>query len=149
MNMVRIGGTMVYESDEFYRLCDELGILVWQDFMFANMDYPVGDPQFAARSRPRRASSCALPAPRLHRRLLRRQRGRAAGGDAGAPQAHWCNDFFAQVCPPVRGRSIRAFPISVLARGAARCRSTPAPGLTHYYGVARYRRPLADVKPRA
>ena len=48
MNMLRVGGTMAYESDDFYDLADELGLLVWQDFMFANMDYPGEDPAFVA-----------------------------------------------------------------------------------------------------
>jgi beta-mannosidase len=36
MNMIRHWGGGYYETDEFYSLCDELGIMIWQDFMFGN-----------------------------------------------------------------------------------------------------------------
>jgi len=50
-NMLRIWGGGIYEDPYFYELCDEFGILVWQDFLYACSYYPDDDPDFVTEAR--------------------------------------------------------------------------------------------------
>ena len=44
INLIRVWGGGIYESDDFYELCDELGLLTWQDFLFACAAYAEEEP---------------------------------------------------------------------------------------------------------
>jgi beta-mannosidase len=44
LNLLRVWGGGIYESDDFYRGCDERGLLVWQDFLLACAAYPEEQP---------------------------------------------------------------------------------------------------------
>jgi beta-mannosidase len=147
MNMLRVPGIGAYEDDLFYDLCDELGILVWQDFMFANLDYPDSDSAFMAAAeseareildrlagRPSLAVLCGgsevaqqvammgldptLADGPLYHDLLPRL-VREAGADAPyVPSTPWGGDL------PFRTDH----------------------GVANYYGVGAYRRPLEDAR---
>jgi beta-mannosidase len=146
-NMLRIGGTMIYESEEFYRLCDELGLLVWEDFMFANMDYPFDDTAFFDDAV--REVTHHLKRWQKHPCLAVYCGGSEIEQQAamlGLPAAEWSNQFFSTALPQLCAQlhaDIPYFPSSPCEGALPFHVGT---GISHYYGVGAYRRPLGDVK---
>ncbi|KWO11207.1 beta-mannosidase [Burkholderia cepacia] len=146
-NMIRVGGTMTYEADAFHAWCDRLGLLVWQDFMFANFDYALDDPAFAAN------------VDREARQFLSRHGASPSlavlcGGSEIAQQA-----AMSGLGPKQRFLELTA---DRLAGHAAACRPDvpyvpdspdggvlpfmPRERVSHYYGVGAYLRPLDDAR---
>ncbi|MET0334240.1 MAG: glycoside hydrolase family 2 protein [Rhizobacter sp.] len=147
MNMLRIPGTLVYEDDAFFDACDELGVLVWQDFMFANMDYPEGDADFVA-------SVEAEAAQQLARWQGHASLAVVCGNSEveqqaamwGAPREVWHPSLFHHT---LAERVHAALPGVVYwpssAHGGA-FPHQPCAGTTSYYGVGAYLRPQDDAR---
>lgn len=51
MNMLRVWGGGIFEQEIFYQLCDEWGVVVWQDFLFGCSTYPTFDPAWVENVR--------------------------------------------------------------------------------------------------
>ncbi|HTP40594.1 MAG TPA: hypothetical protein VMI92_13595 [Steroidobacteraceae bacterium] len=144
MNMLRVSGTAVYESDAFRDLCDELGILVWQDFMCANMDYP---PELA----PLLLTEAAQELARWDGRpslavLCGNSEGEQQAAMWGAGREAWRMPLFEETlaqCAASRRPDVPYWPSS--AHGGA-FPHTASEGTTSYYGVGAYLRPLEDAR---
>ncbi len=147
MNMVRVSGTFTYEGKAFFDVCDEIGLLVWQDFMFANFDYPVRDPDFvdSIRTEARQHLDKIGAAPSL---------AVLCGGSEvfqqaammGMPEKAWKNPIFEEILPQVCAEyRPDAIYVQNSPSGGILPFSTNA-GVSHYYGVGAYMRPLADAR---
>ncbi|MDE1994270.1 MAG: glycoside hydrolase family 2 protein, partial [Rhizobiaceae bacterium] len=147
MNMIRIGGTMAYETPDFFRLCDELGLLVWQDFMFANFDYPKNDKAFNAHVEAEVTQF--LSGTRLSPSLAVLCGGSEIHQQAammGLPERFWASPIVEEIIPPL-ARSLRPdVPYIVNSPSGGAMPFSPNAGVTHYYGVGAYMRPLADAR---
>jgi beta-mannosidase len=147
VNMLRIGGTMIYESDRFYRLCDELGIMVWQDFMFANLDYPVDDASFAANIEAEALEQIARLAPHpciavyCGNSEIEQQ-----AAMLGVPETLWRNRWFAERLPALCAEHHPGIPYVPSSPSGGALPFHVRDGVAHYYGVGAYRRSSADVR---
>ena len=145
--MLRVPGIGCYESEEFYELCDRLGILVWQDFMFANLDYPESDEQFMEGVR--REAIQVLDGLQVARA------SRCSAAAARWPSRSRCWDLDPQLANgPLYGELLPSL-VAQAGVDAPYVPSTPwggdlpfrpGAGVANYYGVGAYRRPLSDAR---
>lgn len=147
MNMLRISGIMTHETPDFFDLCDELGILVWQDMMLANFDYDLSDTSVGGEvlrecvaflDRTENAPSLAV----------------VCGGSEilqqaamlSLPETIW-RDIFWDTTFPATVSQHR--PDVIVAPNSPFGGDLPFrtdAGVSHYFGVGAYGRPLEDAR---
>ncbi|MBY0467175.1 MAG: glycoside hydrolase family 2 protein, partial [Burkholderiales bacterium] len=146
-NMLRIAGPFCYEDPAFFGLCADLGLMIWQDLMLANFDYPLRDSAFLSQVD---AEVVALLTPLAANPSL----VVLCGGSEVMQQA-------AMLGVPVKAEAFAFFNehLRVLCNGVcpgvAVVPNSPCggdvpfsvrTGVSHYYGVGAYERPLADAR---
>ena len=147
MNMLRVGGTMVYESDDFLDLCDENGILLWQDFMFANMDYPADDTAFVQSVETEVTQQLArLGGHPCLAILCGNSEVEQQAAMWGATRDKWAPSLFHERLPAIVERTLPGVPYwPSSAHGGAFPHDVSA-GSSSYYGVGAYLRPVQDAR---
>ena len=146
-NLIRVAGTSLYENDLFHSVCDELGLLVWQDMMFANMDYPFADPEFhrlasaEAEAELTRLGRHASTAVICGNSEIEQQVG-MLGLDPTLGRAI----FFAEELPRTAHKCCPGVPYIPSAPYGGDLPFRTNRGVANYFGVGAYLRPLEDVR---
>jgi beta-mannosidase len=147
MNMIRVPGIATYGSEALFDRCDELGLTVWQDFPFANMDYPIDDEAFessvaaeiaqflaASGRHPSLAVLCGSSEVEQQVAML------GLDPDLGLGR------LFTEVIPGlIHEHEVNVPYVSSTPTGGD-LPFQPNTGVAHYFGVGAYRRPLHDAR---
>lgn len=146
MNVVRVTGTAVYEDEHFWRECDRLGLLVWQDAMLATLDYP-SDEAFLG-----------LVEQELRQILSRAQGHPALAVLSGGSETEQQPELLGLAPGTTGGGAVTGVLAAVAAElvpGVPVVTSSPTGGVpvtradvgvSHWFGVGAYRRPLSDTR---
>ncbi|HEY0416188.1 MAG TPA: hypothetical protein VGC78_07355 [Gaiellaceae bacterium] len=147
LNLIRVVGTMTYEDAAFHDACDELGLLVWQDLMFANMDYPFVDDDFRGAVESELAD--------VLRELAGRPSTAVVCGNSEVEQQVAMlgldpklarDPFYVSTVPALLEAAgvDAAYVPSAPSGGTFPFRTSS--GVANYFGVGAYRRPLSDAR---
>ncbi|HYA67695.1 MAG TPA: glycoside hydrolase family 2 protein, partial [Acidimicrobiales bacterium] len=146
MNMVRLPATGVYQDEVFWDTCDELGLLVWQDCMFAFVD-PPNDPEFLAGVGEELEAVLTGLAGRPSLAVL-------CGGQEVAEQAamlgttrdKWTFPLLEEVIPEIARRLLPGTPYVTDNPFGGGLPFQMDAGVSHFFGVGGYLRPVEDAR---
>lgn len=148
LNMVRVVGTMVYEQTEFWSLCAELGIMVWQDIMFATVD-PPEDAEFVDAVVSEVTALTALVGGNPALAVI-------SGGSEtqqqptmlGVPESGQRMTLLQNVLPDLVDTELpgTSYVTSSPSSTTGELHTHVGDGIAHYFGVGGYLRPLDNVR---
>jgi beta-mannosidase len=146
MNMLRIGGYTSYEDQRFWEICDELGILVWQDCMLAGFD-PPEEPEFVEsvraevaqelgklQGRPALALVCG--ASEMHQQAAM----------FGVAREGYRSPLIEETIPALVDEVVPGTPYVASSPTGGDLPFEPGVGVAHYFGVGAYLRPVSDAR---
>ena len=146
MNMIRIGGTMVYEDDALYDALDAQGVLLWQDFMFANMDYPDDDAFTASVATEVDQQLARLQARPSFAIACGNSEGEQQAAMSGAGRERWAPALFHARIPAQLAARCPGVPYTPSSTHGGAFPHQPSAGPSSYYGVGAYLRSLDDAR---
>jgi beta-mannosidase len=146
-NLIRVAGTTFYQDAAFLNICDELGLLVWQDMMFANMDYPFEAREFLETARAE--AECELSRLGRHASLAvvcGNSEVEQQVGMLGLNPALGRGDWFGRELPDIAARHCPGVPYVPSAPSGGDMPFRTRSGVANYFGVGAYMRPLEDAR---
>ncbi|OZF55183.1 beta-mannosidase [Rhodococcus sp. 14-2470-1b] len=148
LNMVRVVGTMVYEQPEFWSLCAELGILVWQDVMFATTDPPTGGEFLDAVHRELDAVSAIVGGNPALAVVSGGSETQQQPTMLGVPLEDQRIELLESVIPEFIARRLPGTPYVTSSPSSisGELHTHVGDGIGHYFGVGGYLRPLSDIR---
>lgn len=150
MNMLRLSGATVYEDAAFFDACDAAGVMVWQDFMFANMDYPDHDETFMASVRTEADQQLATWQARPSLAVVcGNSEVEQQAAMWGAPREAWQPALFHHALRQQVAERLPGTPYWPSSAHGGPFPHQSDVGTSSYYGVGAYLRPLEDARRAA
>jgi beta-mannosidase len=146
LNLIRLPGTGVYQDESFWNVCDELGILVWQESMLAFSD-PPDEPSFVSELQAELVEQFELISGRPSLALVcGSQEIEEQAAMTSIPRARWNFPVLERVIPDLVEELLPGVPYVTSNPTGGTVPYQMNSGVSHYFGIGGYLRPVEDAR---